>query len=136
MKTRLAATMAALLLIGAACYAARDKKGLDSTRRYQTSTLAKNFLRLINRGEYDECRSLMADDLIGTMSTNRLTKTFDPIIDSMGNFSHFKTMGLEKVLVDDKDYALCRLKGVYEKGSLNLSVLVNPDLQIEGVYVK
>ena len=136
MKSRLAATMAALLLIGAVCFAARDKKGLDSTQRYQVSTLAKSFLRLINRGEYDQCRSLMADNLVGTMSTNRLMKTFDPIRESMGDFSHFKTVGLEKVIMEGKDYALCRLKGVYEKGSLNLSVLVNPDMEIEGVYVK
>lgn len=136
MKNRLAATCLALLLIGAIYLAAKEKGGVNSSEGFKASSLSKSFLKLINHRNYDQCRDLMAHSLRGTMSTNRLKKLFDPIMDTMGTFNHAKVMSMEKVFLEDKDYVLCKIKSIYEKGSLNLSILVNPELQIEGVYLK
>ena len=136
MKKRLIGAGLVLLLFGTLYITTKGTKKVDHSVKSEISTLSKYFLRLINRGEYGECRSMMSKDLSSVMTRSRLSRVFNPILEAKGPFSHFRVASVDSVTIDGKPFHLCKLKGIYEKGPLAFTVLVDSDLKVSGLFLK
>ena len=136
MKKRLVGVGLVFLLFGTIYFATKETKRVDHSVRSEITTLSKYFIRLLNREEYSECRSMMSDRLSSLMTKARLSRIIDPLLEAKGPFSHFRIASVDRVTIDGSPFHICKLRGIYEKGTILFTVLVSPDLKIEGLYLK
>ena len=123
---------AGLLLLMAGIYIG-CKYGADSSIDKEEYIIrAKNFVRRINRRDYEDCRLAFDDTLQSTMPTEKLGQTFDPILETLGEFKRFRGTGISKR--DSGIYALVKCE--YEKGPASFTIIFDEEGAVSGIYVK
>ena len=72
----------------------------------------------------------------GVRYVEKLRETFDPIVDSLGDFLCFRNAAVTKKNYDGSIYTLCTLRCSYDKGGAVFTILFNEENKIDGVYVR
>ena len=127
---------AAMLLLAGVYIGMRQAGAGTSSHRLEYAMRCKNFVRRVNRRDYAACLSSMSGELRETMNEDRLRRIFDPILDELGDFRYFRSFSLRHREAQEAVLPACQLKGEYENGSCEFTILFDPDLKISGLHVK
>ena len=135
MKRRdMAIAAAAALLIGV--YIGTRSGGVSGMTKNDLTMRGKNFIRRINRRDYDACVSTFGKNMRETMDKARLSGTFGPALDTLGSFVRFRTVSFSKPDKLEGDYVLCRIKCDHERGQTTYNILFYKDGEICGLHLK
>lgn len=136
MKKRYWVVPAALLLLAGMYIGNNDQQKLSSTEKNEVIIRAKNFIRRINRIEYQGCYSLFDENLKSSMTLEQMTHTFDKILDSLGDFEKFKGISINLHESLGEEYVVCAIKCDYSMGVATYTISFNQKLEIGGLYIK
>ncbi len=136
MKKRYLVVPAALLLLAGMYMGNNDQPKLSSAEKNEVIIRAKNFIRRINRREYESCYSLFDGKLKESMTLEQMAQTFDRILDSIGSFEKFKGISVNLHESPEEDYVVCSIKCDYSLGSATYTISFNQKLEIGGLYIK
>ena len=136
MKKRYVVIPAALsILIGICAFSGKGKQ-VPADEKIELVMRAKNFVRRLNRREYENCHEMFGETMAESNPVEKLRETFDPIVDSLGDFLCFRSASVTRKNYDGSLYTLCTLRCSYDKGSAVFTVLFNEENKIDGVYVR
>lgn len=134
MKKRHIAATAGLLLVAGIVITTRFKSDMEDHR--EITIRAKNFVRRLNRRDYNACIESFDQEMRESMAPDQMKATFDPILDALGEFEAFRCSTVTMRTTDGPDYYRCALRCDYTEGSAEICLLFDHDLAISGVYVK
>lgn len=134
MKKRDLIATAALVLVAGICIANRYQKTMEDHK--EITMRAKNFVRRLNRRDYDLCIECFDQEMRESMDPEQMKATFDPILDALGEFQAFRSSTVTMRTSDGPDYYRCVLRCDYTEGTTEVSILFDHDLAVAGVYVK
>ncbi len=134
MKKRYLVIPAAMILgvglyIGSRC-------SMQSTDRAELSMRAKNFVRRLNRRDYASCFESFDAKMQSSMGVEQMRATFDPILDTLGEFVEFRGATVTMRDTDGPEYYRCALHCDYSEGPAIITILFNRMMEVAGVYIK
>ena len=142
------------LILGVGIYIGNHSLSLSSSERDEFSMKAKDFIRKLNRKEYDACVSLFDDTLLKSMDSAKLEKTLSPPLETLGRFYRFKNASVTKrdlgtnkkdfessndnpkANSEPSEYVTCTLQCEYKNGPATFTIFFNGDHKISGVYLE
>ena len=136
MKKRYAAIPAALCIVLGICVFCESKKTVPAEEKIDLVMRSKNFIRRMNRREFENCCDMFSETMAENNPAEKLRDTFEPVLDSLGDFRCFKNAVVTKKIYDGSEYILCTLRGIYEEGTAVFTILFGGDSTIDGVYVR
>lgn len=136
MKKRYAAIPAALCVILGVCVFCESRNKVPADEKIDLVMRSKNFIRRLNRREFDSCCDMFGDTMAENNPAEKLKETFEPIMDSLGDFRCFRSATVTKKKYDGEEYTLCAVKGCYDKGDAAFTILFDEENKIDGVYVR
>ena len=135
MKRRdLAIAAAAALLIGV--YIGTRTGGVNATLKNDLALRGKNFVRRLNRRDYEAC--VTAFDLSSDtgLDAERLKNAFGPALDTLGGFVRFRSVSFSRPDRSEAGNILCTIKCDYENAQAVYSILFNDRKEICGLHLK
>lgn len=71
-----------------------------------------------------------------SMTEEKLTSTFTPILESLGEFKQIKKYSLSSANSLGTDYAVCTVTCEYANGNATYTISIDKDQNIGGLYIK
>ena len=136
MKKRYLTIPAALSVVLGVCVFCKSRDRVPVDEKINLVMRAKNFVRRLNRREYENCCEMFGETMAESNPVEKLRETFDPIVDSLGDFLCFRNAAVTKKNYDGNIYTLCTLRCSYDKGGAVFTILFNEENKIDGVYVR
>ena len=133
-KQAIAAVAASTLLLGV--YIGTGLSGISSSVKNDLNLRAKNFVRRINRRDYEACTAAFGDAMQDSADEGLLERTFGPALDVLGGFVRFRGVSFSKPEKSDPGSILCSVRCEYEKGPAVFSILFNDRSEICGLHLK
>ena len=100
MKKRYLTIPAALSVVLGVCVFCKSRDRVPADEKIDLVMRAKNFVRRLNRREYENCCEMFGETMAESNPVEKLRETFDPIVDSLGDFLCFRNAAVTK----KKDY--------------------------------
>ena len=133
-KKHLAVAAALTLFLGV--YIGARMNGVGSAVKNDLTLRGKNFIRRLNRRDYDACVAAFAGSMENGMDAERLKSSFGPALETLGGFVRFRTVSFSRPDRSDRDYILCTIKCDYENSQAVFDILFNEDNEICGLHLK
>lgn len=115
------------------CGSKRLPDGFDED---QVKSVANDFIDKINGGNYEECYNQFGAIMKDSMTEEKLTSTFTPILESLGEFKQIKKYSLSSANSLGTDYAVCTVTCEYANGNATYTISIDKDQNIGGLYIK
>lgn len=102
---------------------------------YDESTLkssAQKVLEQLNAGEYQAITDSVSLDLQNDLSADVIEQAWTPLYEKLGAFDDISNY----IISEKGEYAVVVLIVKYEKGTLQLTLSYNPQMELVGLYLK
>lgn len=127
------AVLAALLLAG--CFMNVDLA--DSFEEKTVIEQGKQFVEMIDRGDYGGCAEWFCDSLKEEATADDLQKLVEERLKERGAFVSFTNAVASGTSEDGRDYAVCILLVEYENNEkVQYNVTFDTDMKVAGFYCK
>lgn len=101
---------------------------------YDEATLkssAQKVLEQLNAGEYQAITDSVSLDLQNDLSADVIKQAWIPLYEKLGTFD-----AISNYIISGKEYAVVVVLAKYEKGTLQLTLSYNPQMELVGLYMK
>lgn len=136
MKRRNLYFTAAILLLVGLYIGNRASVGIGPRARNEIVMRSKNFIRRLNRHDYEACYAAMNEDMTKSMSLSRVKETFVPVLDALGDFNAFRSASVSRRDFDEIKRIACSVKCEYDNGNAVFTILFDPSFRIAGLSIK
>lgn len=102
---------------------------------YDESTLkssAQKVLEQLNAGEYQAITDSVSLDLQDDLSADVIKQAWIPLYEKLGTFDAISNY----IIAGKEEYAVVVVLAKYEKGTLQLTLSYNPQMELVGLYMK
>nr|WP_237257801.1 DUF3887 domain-containing protein [Turicibacter bilis] len=102
---------------------------------YDEATLkssAQKVLEQLNAGEYQAITDSVSLDLQNDLSADVIKQAWIPLYEKLGTFDAISNY----IISGKEEYAVVVVLAKYEKGTLQLTLSYNPQMELVGLYMK
>ena len=110
-------------------------KSLASSIKEIIVSRGEEFIISLNNEEYHTCFECFDDNMRKSMTIEKLSDTFSPLIKAQGEFIGFKSDSVYQTESLGDGYIVCSLRAIYVNGDLNFTIVFNRQGKISGLNI-
>lgn len=137
-KRRMAAFAATVVLMAGVFTGCGSTKLAESFDQQNVTDTAEEVLDLLNVEDYEGVTTAFSEELAEVLPAEKLEETVKPILQEAGTFEEYESSTVigQNNKQTGEDNAIAVIVAKYENKKLTYTVSFDPEMEINGLYVK